>query len=100
MLGLAAGKAVTFTYAVVVSLAANVVYELVREPPHPAPATPQPATAAAAVPVLNDLSAARAALPAAPNKPVTAVVTTEIVRPAAAATADPLRPGPGSGGLY
>jgi hypothetical protein len=99
-LGLAFGKAVTFTYAVIVSLAANVVYELVREPPHPAPTTPQPASAAAIVPVLKDAPAARAALPAVPARAATAVVTTEIVRPASAAAADPSRPGPGSGGLY
>jgi hypothetical protein len=98
VLGFAFGKAIAFTYAVIVSVVANVVFDFVRHPP---PGDMTEPIAADAV-MSADRAAARAALPA----PVMAAVGTAplappaAASPAAAAPVDNPRPGPGSGGLY
>jgi hypothetical protein len=95
---LAFGKTIAFTYAVIVSVIANVVFDFVREPPHSQ--MPQPVTPAA-VAITDGAGAAGASLPApamTTRAPVAAPQSS--VRPAAPPPAGNSRPGPGSGGLY
>jgi hypothetical protein len=99
VIGLAFGKAIAFTYAVIVSVVANVVFEFVREPPHPAPSGPTTGAAfkAAAGPI------ARASLPVASSMTTMNVKSAETVPaipPRGATIPEPPHPGPGSGGLY
>ncbi|MGA8383607.1 MAG: hypothetical protein WB710_20995, partial [Stellaceae bacterium] len=61
VMGLAFGKTIAFTYAVIVSVIANVVFDFVREPPHSQ--MPQPVTPAA-VAITDGAGAAGASLPA------------------------------------
>jgi hypothetical protein len=103
-MGFAFGKAIAFTYAVIVSVVANLVFDFVREPPHGA--LPKPVEVARVT--STDGAAARAALPASPPAivrvgappiaapPQTPPVSALPVTP----TPDSARPGPGSGGLY
>ncbi|HXC12880.1 MAG TPA: hypothetical protein VNV39_08555 [Stellaceae bacterium] len=81
VLGLAFGKAIAFTYAVIVSVVANIVFDFVRDPPHPASTDAMMAAAVKS----DDGAVARAPLPAPPPR------TEPPENP---------RPGPGSGGLY
>ncbi len=60
-MGLAFGKTIAFTYAVIVSVVANVVFDFVREPPRSQ--MPQPVTPAA-VAITDGAGAAGASLPA------------------------------------
>ncbi len=104
VMGFAFGKAIAFTYAVIVSVVANVVFDFVREPPHGA----QPKPVEVARVTSADGAAARAALPASPPAivrvgapsigapPQTPPVSTSAITP----PPDSVRPGPGSGGLY
>ena len=99
VIGLAFGKAIAFTYAVIVSVVANVVFEFVREPPHPGPSGPTTDVAfkSAAGPI------ARASLPAASPMTTMNVKSAETVpatAPPGATIPEPPHPGPGSGGLY
>jgi hypothetical protein len=99
VLGFAFGKAIAFTYAVIVSVVANVVFDFVREPPRSG--APDPITAAAAKHA--DGPAARAALPAPATMTAAAVAPIDTTVPTAASPRTPSensRPGPGSGGLY
>lgn len=95
LMGLAFGKAIAFTYAVIVSVVANVLFDFVRDPPHTAPAEP-----VAAVAVENTGGvAARAVLPTSP--PATpATVAAPVTTLPAPPPPNSARPGPGSGGLY
>jgi hypothetical protein len=103
VIGFAFGKALAFTYAVIVSVVANVVFDFVREPPHP----PPPEGVAVAALTNTDGPAARAPLPAASTS-VAPTVSRPTVSPAQvppasvppAPSPDSARPGPGSGGLY
>ncbi len=99
VIGLAFGKAIAFTYAVIVSVVANVVFDFVREPPHPEPSGPTTDVAfkSAAGPI------ARAPLPAASPMTIMNVRSGDTVpetAPTAATIPEPPHPGPGSGGLY
>lgn len=99
VISLAFGKAMAFTYAVIVSVVANVVFEFVREPPHPGSSSPtvDAALENAAGPI------ARAPLPAASPIRKMEIKRAETV-PATATPPTPPpetpHPGPGSGGLY
>ncbi len=98
VMGFAFGKAIAFTYAVIVSVIANLVFDFVREPPRSL--APHPITAAA-VAITDGADAARASLPAsaaAATAPVAPPQSSAL--PAAPPPAGNLRPGPGSGGLY
>ena len=91
VMGFAFGKALAFTYAVIVSMVANVVIDLVREPPH---LTPPEQVAGVVV-------GEGAALPAAAVPAAAAPMAQH--RGSAVPTTPPPdggRPGPGSGGLY
>lgn len=93
VMGFAFGKALAFTYAVIVSMVANVVIDLVREPPH---LTPPEQVAGVVV-------GEGAALPAAAMAVPAAAAPMAQHRGSAVPTAPPPdggRPGPGSGGLY
>lgn len=81
------GKAIAFTYAVIVSLVANAALDFVRDPP-PAAA---PAAARALLPVAARLAAAKTA---------PADVPPDVPPAAAPRQGDGAPPGPGSGGLY
>jgi hypothetical protein len=99
VIGLAFGKAIAFTYAVIVSVVANVLFEFVREPPHPGPSGPMTDAAfkSAAGPI------ARAPLPAASRMTTMNVKSAETApstTPPGATIPEPPHPGPGSGGLY
>jgi len=97
VMGLAFGKTIAFTYAVIVSVIANVVFDFVREPPHSQ--MPQPVTPAVAI--TDGAGAAGASLPAPAMTTRAAVAAPQSsVRPAAPPPAGNSRPGPGSGGLY
>jgi hypothetical protein len=104
VMGFAFGKAIAFTYAVIVSVVANVVFDFVRDPP----LTAQPESSAAAMVASTDGAAARAVLPASSRSQATAAAVAPAEAPSAAAptAASPApqpesaRPGPGSGGLY
>jgi hypothetical protein len=97
VLGFAFGKAMAFTYAVIVSVVANIVFDLVREPPsHTAPGD---ATAKTAVKRIGS-TVARTALPAAAPVATVRVRPIETAPPAPPPTSDAPHPGPGSGGLY
>jgi hypothetical protein len=93
---LAFGRAIAFTYAVIVSVVANVVFDFVRHPPRGDATEPMTADETTAA----DSAAARASLPAA--SVTTVVNATPIIPPPqpAPAPAENPRPGPGSGGLY
>jgi hypothetical protein len=100
VLGFVFGKAIAFTYAVIVSVVANVVFDLVRNPP-PVGST-DPITVAAARRTADDV-VARAPLPASPAADATVlgpVQTPAVAASEAPPTAENPRPGPGSGGLY
>ena len=98
-IGLAFGKAIAFTYAVIVSVVANIVFELVHQP-HQS----YPGTAAVKADVAVTLSEApaggaevRAPLPS--SRSLTAVSAAQFISQAPVQPENP-RPGPGSGGLY
>lgn len=96
VMGLAFGKAIAFTYAVIVSVVANVVFDFVRHPPRgdaTEPIAADATTSANSAAALVSLPTARAmtAVSAAPIEPPS---------PEVPAPADNPQPGPGSGGLY
>ena len=101
VLGFTFGKAIAFTYAVIVSVVANVVFDLARNPPHAG--STDPITVAAARRTEDDV-VGRAPLPASQPTDATAVGPVQTPLAAAAPRAAPIaenpRPGPGSGGLY
>lgn len=95
VVGLAFGKAIAFTYAVVVSVVANIVFDFVRNPPHTGSTdavTPAAVKSAGAVVV-------RAPLPALQPATAAKAAPNDTAPPAPPLPENP-RPGPGSGGLY
>ncbi len=93
--GLAFGKAIAFSYAVIVSVVANLVFEFVRAPAHSD--APGPTLGAAIGPAESTVARARLpALAAIPTSDPEPAKTT----PAAAPPREAPHPGPGSGGLY
>lgn len=94
--GFAFGKTIAFTYAVIVSVVANVVFDFVRNPPHPGSMDP---VAVASDKHVAD-TAARAPLPASPPATMVTIVPIENAEPVASSHSENSRPGPGSGGLY
>jgi hypothetical protein len=94
VLGFTFGKAIAFTYAVIVSVVANVVFDLVRNSPHTGSTDP----IAFAAPRRTADSPTAGALIPAPPETVANIAPVEPVPATAAPPAD--KPGPGSGGLY
>lgn len=94
---LAFGKALAFTYAVIVSLVANVAIDFVREPAHTLPPGPVAGEAAyASLPAAHAASTA----PAAPvEMPPASAPLVSAPQPASGQPGG-AQPGPGSGGLY
>ncbi len=90
VLGLTFGKAIAFTYAVIVSVVANVVFDFVRDPPHTGSTDAIDAARRTAVKSDDGAVAARRRR-RSPGRPR---------RATAAPPAENPRPGPGSGGLY
>ena len=85
-MGFAFGKAIAFTYAVIVSLVANVVFDFVREPPQAT--SPEVAAVNA-----TEGQRVRARLPA-PGSVSSATTAPTRASPAVAAPASPAKPQP------